>query len=100
MSGAFNQHDCRQEMEDVRVYPDRKDSMLNAQSLGRYPAKRIYKWVQHAHVHQMLGAVIIVAHASEIMRVVEHIKIWHILAAMLLFAIWLSSERDHDAELA
>jgi nitrate reductase gamma subunit len=74
--------------------------MLKAQSLGRYSAKHIYKWVQNAHIHQMLGAIIIIAHASEIMRVVEHIKIWHIAASLLLFAIWLSSERDHDAELA
>lgn len=74
--------------------------MLKAQSLSKHALKHVYGWVKNAHIHQMLGAIIIIAHASEIMRVVEHIKIWHIAASLLLFAIWLSSERDHDAELA
>lgn len=50
------------------------------------------KLTKQAHVHQMLGVVIIVAHASEIARVVSHISIWHLLAATLLFGLWLLPE--------
>lgn len=48
-----------------------------------------------AHVHEMLGAVIIVAHASEILRVVREIHIWHIGIAALLFALWLIPDRKN-----
>ena len=52
-----------------------------------------------AHVHQMLGVVIVVAHASEIVRVVSHITVWHLLVALALFTVWIMTQ-DNAEELA
>ncbi len=53
-----------------------------------------------AHVHQMLGVVIIVAHASEIARVVMEINIWHLATALTLFSIWMATTKGGLSELA
>ncbi len=53
-----------------------------------------------AHVHQMLGLIIVVAHAAQIGEVVAHISIWHLMIAALLFALWLySPEHEHAEEI-
>ena len=53
-----------------------------------------------SHVHQLLSAVVIVAHASEIGRVVSHLTWVHALAAITLFAIWFASRGASEAEIA
>lgn len=53
---------------------------------------------KRAHVHQMLGALIVVAHASEIVRVVSHITLWHLLVAIAIFAIWLITQSGASTE--
>ena len=53
-----------------------------------------------AHVHQMLGVLIVVAHASEITRVISHISLWHLAIAMVLFGLWLASEKHSTIKLA
>lgn len=58
------------------------------------------KMTKLAHVHQMLGVVIVVAHASEIIRVVKEISVWNLLIALLLFALWLLPERNRVEELS
>ena len=55
-------------------------------------------WGKQAHVHQMLGVVIVVAHASEIVRVVSHITLWHLLAAIALFAVWFLTQQGESAK--
>ncbi len=55
---------------------------------------------QKAHFHQMLGMVIIVAHASEIGRVITHLSFVHLLLALFLFALWLATRYDSAPELA
>jgi hypothetical protein len=52
------------------------------------------------HVHQMLGIIIIVAHASEIGRVVSHTSIWHLLIALALFAVWLVTQGANQEEIS
>lgn len=66
---------------------------------SRTVVRTVHKLAKLTHVHQVLGAIIIVAHASEIVRVVSHISIWHLLVALLLFTLWLIPEREHS-ELA
>lgn len=46
-----------------------------------------------AHFHQMLGVVIVVAHASEIVRVVSEIHLWHLGTALVLFGLWLITQK-------
>lgn len=53
-----------------------------------------------SHIHQLLGAVIIVAHASEIGRVFTHLTWAHALAAIALFAIWLVNSQTSVSEIA
>lgn len=53
---------------------------------------------KRAHVHQMLGALIVVAHASEIVRVVSHITLWHLMVAVAIFAIWLITQKSEITE--
>lgn len=60
----------------------------------------LVKMTRRAHVHQMLGVIIVVAHASEIVRVVSHISLWHLVIAFALFSLWLASEKDATHELA
>jgi hypothetical protein len=57
-------------------------------------------FTKSAHVHQMLGVVIIVAHASEIARVVSEITMWHLLIAFALFGVWMVTQRGGSPELA
>ena len=67
--------------------------MHKAQRLGLHYGRK-------AHVHQMLGVIIVVAHASEIVRVVSHITLWHLAVAMLLFSVWLLTQNEGAEELA
>ncbi len=66
----------------------------------RKATRSLVKVSHKAHVHQMLGVLIVVAHASEIMRVVSHINVWHLLAALLVFSLWLMGQDDAATELA
>ena len=83
--------------------------MSNATLLGNWRsvaktlhkvARQTYKTAEQIHVHQMLGVIIVVAHASEITRVVSHISWWHLLAAAAVFALWFSGHKDPTEELA
>ena len=60
--------------------------------------RKMHKLGKRAHVHQMLGALIVVAHASEIVRVVTHITVWHLLVAITIFSIWLITQQGGNAE--
>lgn len=71
---------------------------LNAKSLHK-AVKTTAAISKAAHLHQMLGVVIIVAHASEIVRVVSHITIWHLGIALVLFGLWLITQKS-GTELA
>ena len=63
--------------------------------------RSLVKASHKAHMHQMLGVIIVVAHASEIVRVVSHISVWHLLAALLVFSLWLLGQEESPAsELA
>lgn len=53
-----------------------------------------------SHVHQLLSAVIIVAHASEIGRVVSHLTWVHALVAITLFAVWMFSRTASETDIA
>ncbi len=85
---------ARKVTEDARQHASRKDSMTS-----RTVWRKVHKLTKLVHLHQILGAIIIVAHASEILRVVSHISIWHLLIAGILFALWLIPESQHS-ELA
>ncbi len=61
---------------------------------------RAMRRIQKIHIHQMLGVIIVVAHASEIVRVVSHITLWHLLVAILLFSVWLLTQNEDAEELA
>lgn len=52
-----------------------------------------------AHFHQLLGSVIIVAHASEIGKVISHLSWLHAMIALFLFALWLASRQGSAEEL-
>ena len=83
----------------------RKDNMspilkrLDAKAFHK-AARSVVKLSKVAHVHQMLGVIIVVAHASEIVRVVSHISIWHLAVALAVFGLWLTGQHDAAAELA
>lgn len=62
--------------------------------------KAVMKASNKAHFHQMLGIIILVAHASEIGRVVSHISWIHLILALLLFALWLATRFDSVDELS
>jgi hypothetical protein len=62
--------------------------------------KALVKASKQAHMHQMLGIIIVVAHASEIVRVVSHISLWHLAIGLGVFALWLSGQGDVAEELA
>ncbi len=53
-----------------------------------------------AHFHQMLGIVIVVAHASTIGEVITHLTVVHMAVALLLFAVWLATRNGSADELA
>ena len=73
---------------------------INPQSLHK-ATRSLVKVAKVAHVHQMLGVLIVVAHASEITRVISHISLWHLAVAVVLFGLWLASQNhDHTEELA
>ncbi len=72
---------------------------LNAQSLHK-ATRSLVRVSKAAHVHQMLGVLIIVAHASEITRVISHISLWHLAVALVLFGLWLASQNHATEELA
>lgn len=75
-------------------------------SLFRYPARwhkaahSLVRVSKVAHVHQMLGVIIVVAHASEIVRVFSHISLWHLAVAFVVFGLWLASQNRATPELA
>jgi hypothetical protein len=53
------------------------------------------------HFHQMMGILIIVAHASEIGFVISHLSWLHMILALFLFALWLATRYgDITEELA
>lgn len=103
-------------MEDVRTSlylgkRTRKDSMSQVLKRRDFDAKSLPKTMHGAahslvrvskamHVHQMLGMLIVVAHASEITRVISHIGLWHLAIAIGLFALWLAGQHDPADELA
>lgn len=66
----------------------------------RKATRSLVRATKVAHVHQMLGVLIVVAHASEITRVISHISLWHLAIAMVLFGLWLASEKHSSKELA
>lgn len=73
---------------------------LNAKTLHK-ATRSVVKVSKVAHVHQMLGTLIVVAHASEIVRVVSHISLWHLVIAIVVFGLWLASQERHTTtELA
>ena len=41
-----------------------------------------------SNIHHFLGVIVVVSHASEIGNVMGHLTWWHILAAILVFAVW------------
>lgn len=55
-----------------------------------------------SYAHHILGALIVVAHASQIGTVVEHLSWWHIAAALMVFGIWFitRSRVQKEIELA
>ncbi len=53
-----------------------------------------------AHFHQMLGMIILVAHASEISRVMSHISFMHFIVALFLFTLWFATRTESEAEFA
>jgi hypothetical protein len=63
-------------------------------------ARSVVKVTQKAHVHQMLGVIIVVAHASEIVRVFSDISVWHLLIAFAVFTLWVLNQKDTASELA
>lgn len=66
----------------------------------RRATRALIKGAHKAHVHQMLGIIIVVAHASEIVRVVSHISLWHLAAAVVVFSLWLATQKNATEELA
>lgn len=72
---------------------------FNAQSM-RKATRSLVRVSKVAHVHQMLGVLIVVAHASEITRVISHISLWHLAIAIVLFGLWMVGENHHGEELA
>lgn len=66
----------------------------------RKATRSLVRVTKVAHVHQMLGVLIVVAHASEITRVISHISLWHLVIAMILFGLWFASEKHSSKELA
>ena len=83
----------------------RKDSMSqilkNLDALSLHKATRsLVRVSKVTHVHQMLGVLIVVAHASEITRVTSHISLWHLAIAIILFGLWLAGEKHSSEELA
>ena len=68
-------------------------AMRKAKRLGLHFGKK-------AHVHQMLAVIIVVAHASEIVRVVSHITLWHLMVAIVVFSVWLLTQNEGAEELA
>ncbi len=69
---------------------------FNATS-ARKTTRSLIKATRAVHAHQMLGAVIVVAHASDIVRVVSHISLWHLVAAIVVFGLWLASQEHESA---
>ncbi len=65
---------------------------------------KVQKAILHAagktHLHQMLGIVIVVAHASQIGEVITHLTVVHMAAALLLFAVWMATRKTNADELA
>ena len=74
-------------------------SIRNTAQLHR-ATRSLIKATQRAHVHQLLGVIIVVAHASEIVRVVSHISLWHLAAAVVVFSLWLATQKNAIEELA
>lgn len=72
---------------------------LNAQSLHK-ATRSLVRVSKVAHVHQILGVLIVVAHASEITRVISHISLWQLSLAVVLFGLWMASEKHSSEELA
>lgn len=50
------------------------------------------------HFPKALGMLILVAHASEVGRVVSHTTPVHLIAAILLFVLWVATEQREKAE--
>lgn len=48
------------------------------------------------HMHQMLGVLLLVAHASEIGHVVEHLSLVHVLIALFIFAMWMGTRSGEE----
>ena len=71
---------------------------LSARTLHK-AAKTAASVSKAVHIHQMLGVIIVVAHASEIARVVSEIHLWHLGTAFVLFGLWLATQKT-GAELA
>lgn len=72
---------------------------LNTQSVHK-ATRSLVRASKVAHVHQMLGILVVVSHASEITRVVSHISLWHLVIAIVLFGLWMASEKHSREELA
>lgn len=66
----------------------------NKQPSFRHTLRRSTKVLPHA-----LTMLIMVSHASEITRVVSHVKVTHIAISALLFGIWLVSIKTTKEEL-
>ncbi|MDQ3018420.1 MAG: hypothetical protein M3Q64_00940 [bacterium] len=60
----------------------------------------LVKASNRTHFHKLLGMMIIIAHASEIGRVVSHISLLHLVLAIFLFALWLATRYESEEELA
>lgn len=108
----------REVTEDVLTLGDRKDLMLEPAMLlvvvagvatvALYAAHKdtgkVREAITHAsrkaHLHQMLGLIIIVAHASDIGKVITHMTLVHAVAALLLLAVWLATKTADAEELA
>ena len=75
----------------VALYAAHKDTGKVRQALNHASQK--------AHLHQMLGLVIIVAHASDIGKVIMHLSPVHVIAALLLLTVWLATKTGSPLEL-
>ncbi|QQS22981.1 hypothetical protein IPM19_00200 [bacterium] len=52
-----------------------------------------------SYAHHFVGAVIVIAHASEIGRVASHLKWQHVLLALVVFGAWFATKsHGHENE--
>lgn len=67
----------------IALWVDRRKTKTQATSAASSGIRSAGRMVPHA-----LTMLVMVAHASEITRVVQHISSAHIIAALSLFAVW------------